>query len=103
MAHIIPFKSSIDRGSRVAKRASTRLERASAPLLPLTKRLELLRKSKARAAMAKSQRYRILAEDYCFHGEIFSDPMLQARMLLLAAQWERRPMQVDEFGKESEQ
>jgi hypothetical protein len=103
VAHIIPFKPPIDRGSRLAKRASTRLERASAPLLPLTKRLELLRNSKARAAMAKSQRYRILAEEYCFQGEIFSDPMLQTQMLLLAAQCERRPMQVDEFGKEGQQ
>jgi len=89
VVRIIPFEPSIGRGSSLAQRA--------ARLLPLTKRLELLRKNRARAAMAKSQRYRVQAEEYCFQGEIFSDPMMQTRMLLSAALSERRPVRVDEI------
>jgi hypothetical protein len=62
----------------------------------LTKRLELLRESRA-GATRTSQQFRARAEEFRLQAETFRDPKTRAQMLNLAANYERRATQAEEL------
>ena len=64
----------------------------------LTKRLERLRDSRARATRLRtSQQFRARAEEFRLQAETFRDPKTRAQMLNLAANYERWAIRAEEL------
>ena len=94
VTRIIPFVPRGSSESRTAKRQASAFNFRYS----LTKRLELLRESRAGAAqMRTSQQYRARAEECRFEAEMFRDPKARAQMLDLAASYDCRAKQIEDF------
>jgi len=86
MAQIIPFGERSRRDFHAVRRGPR--------ILPLIKRLQILKDSKVRAPLSsKRQRYLAQAEEFRMQAETFRDPTTQSQVLRLAAiceNWARR-------------